>query len=319
MNSQTTMLQLVDDFIAYRKKLRYDTREDRRLLHQFARFADERASGEPLTEALILQWVGDGEPKASPYRLNALRKFVPWLALHDERVVVPRAELLRSVRRIRTTPYIYSPDEVDALFDAIWNTNAVKWGEWPRASYAVAVGLLESTGIRVAEAVNLDDEDVDLNNGHLHVRNSKNLPLRLVPLHASAVAALQRYRDRRQRYCLRSKSRAFILSYQGRRLSAQNMQKFFMLTRKVAGVPFRLHRRHPRLYDFRHTFASRHLLRAYRENRDIGVEIADLSVYLGHKNIANTYWYLSALPELRVLCAERFRRYAEEIHRGGRR
>jgi len=96
------------------------------------------------------------------------------------------------------------------------------------------------------------------------------------------------------------------------------MQLFFKKVREAAGVPRRPHRREVRLYDFRHTFASRHLLRAYRENRDIDVEIANLSVYLGHENIANTYWYLTALPELRALCAERFRRYAEEIRREGR-
>ena len=317
MKNQTTMLEMVDSFLDYRKQLRFSTREEGRCLRQFARFADERASGAPLSEALILEWAGAGKPEASPYRLEAFRNFVPWLVLHDERVIAPRAELMRERRHARTAPYIYEPEEVKALFDAIWSTGSVSWGEWPRFSHDVAMGLLESTGIRVAEASNLDDDDVDLGNGHLHVRNSKNLPLRLVPLDVTVVAGLRRYRERRQRYCPRPQSRAFILSYKGRRLTPHAMQVFFQHVRKAAGVPFRPHRRDPRLYDFRHTFASHHLLQAYRENRDIDVAIANLSVYLGHKNIANTYWYLTALPELRALCAERFRRYAEEIRREG--
>jgi len=31
-----------------------------------------------------------------------------------------------------------------------------------------------------------------------------------------------------------------------------------------------------------------------------------LSTYVGHTNITNTYWYLSAVPELMALAANRF-------------
>lgn len=318
MKSSETMVSLMESFIEQRTRLGFSFTKELGRLRRFARFADEHALGKPVTEALILQWAGEGLAEPLPYRAYALRNFIPWLALRDKRVIVPRPGLFRLPRRYRPMPYLYAPDEVEALFDAVWHTDAVSWGEWPRASHAVTLGLLESTGMRVAEAANLDDIDVDLEKGHLLVRFSKNLPLRLVPLHKTGVAALRRYRERRRRHCPNPVSRAFILSSQGHRLGTHRMQVFFAKVRKAAGVPFRPHRRKPRLYDFRHTFASRHLLRAYREDRDIDVEIADLSVYLGHQNIANTYWYLSAFPELRSLCAERFRRYAEALRREGR-
>lgn len=318
MSGQTTLRQMVKNFLEYRGQLHFSNKDEARILRQFASFADEYAPGAPVSEKLILQWAAASKPKNSRRDLYELRNFIPWLALRDDRVIAPRLELLRCSRHPRTAPYIYAPEEVEALFAALWTTDSVRWGEWPRASHAAALGLLESTGIRVGEAANLDDDDVDLSSGNLHIRKSKNLPLRLVPLHETAVAALHRYRKQRQKYCPRPKSRAFLLSLTGRRLNTLPMQVFFRKVRKSACVPFRPHRREPRLYDFRHAFASRHLLRAYRENRDIDVEVADLSVYMGHQRIANTYWYLTALPELRALCAERFRRYAEAIRRGDR-
>ena len=58
--------------------------------------------------------------------------------------------------------------------------------------------------------------------------------------------------------------------------------------------------RNPCLHDLRHTFACNHLLRAYRENRNIDNAVHELSIYLGHATLASTYWYLSGVPALLV-------------------
>ena len=54
----------------------------------------------------------------------------------------------------------------------------------------------------------------------------------------------------------------------------------------------------PRLHDLRHTFAIRTLLGWYRSGEDVQAKIPSLSTYLGHREPASTYWYLSAVPEL---------------------
>jgi integrase len=53
-----------------------------------------------------------------------------------------------------------------------------------------------------------------------------------------------------------------------------------------------------RLYDFRHTFATRALTKFYQNGHDIDAKIHALSIYLGHKYIQCTYWYLTNVPEL---------------------
>ena len=61
----------------------------------------------------------------------------------------------------------------------------------------------------------------------------------------------------------------------------------------------------PRLHDLRHTFAVRTLLGWYRAGEDVQAKIPSLSTYLGHREPASTYWYLSAAPQLLALAAAR--------------
>ena len=63
--------------------------------------------------------------------------------------------------------------------------------------------------------------------------------------------------------------------------------------------------RRPRLRDLRHSFAIKTLERWYREEADVYARLPALSTYLGHVCPSDTYWYLSATPELLRLAARR--------------
>ena len=70
-------------------------------------------------------------------------------------------------------------------------------------------------------------------------------------------------------------------------------------------------RRHK--HDLRHSFAVRTILDWYREGVDVQARMPLLSTYLGHVHPSDTYWYLSAAPELLEFAGERLER-----HLGGR-
>ena len=61
----------------------------------------------------------------------------------------------------------------------------------------------------------------------------------------------------------------------------------------------------PRVHDMRHTFAVRTLAGWYRDGGDVAARMPLLSAYLGHVSPVSTYWYLSAVPELLELAAQR--------------
>lgn len=56
------------------------------------------------------------------------------------------------------------------------------------------------------------------------------------------------------------------------------------------------------------------LIDAHRQGGDVDARIAALGTYLGHVDPVNTYWYLSASPELMALVRDRM-----TAHQQGRR
>ena len=66
----------------------------------------------------------------------------------------------------------------------------------------------------------------------------------------------------------------------------------------------------PNLRCLRHTFAVRRLLNWYSQGMDVNKLLPQLSVYLGHAKPQNTYWYLTATPELLRKAGSRFESYA---------
>ena len=86
---------------------------------------------------------------------------------------------------------------------------------------------------------------------------------------------------------------------------------FYVLSRQI-GLRGPSARHGPRLHDFRHRFALQTLLHWYRSGREIEPLLPILSTYLGHVHVSDTYWYLSACPELMGLAVERLERRWEE-------
>ena len=80
------------------------------------------------------------------------------------------------------------------------------------------------------------------------------------------------------------------------------MLKTFRTLRDSVGIGAQFPR-HVRIHDARHTFAVTALLGWYRDGIDVQTRLPWLSTYLGHRNPASTYTYLSAAPELLAYAA----------------
>jgi integrase/recombinase XerD len=57
------------------------------------------------------------------------------------------------------------------------------------------------------------------------------------------------------------------------------------------------------------------MLDSYQSGGDPQARLAQLSTYLGHADPANTYWYLSAAPDLLALAAQRLEDHLTETSR----
>jgi integrase len=141
--------------------------------------------------------------------------------------------------------------------------------------------------------------DVDLKEGVLTIRDTEFGKSRLVPLHMTSQHALAAYAQRRDAHLSpAARSQYFFVAEQGGKLLLQYVHKvFWQLSRKI-GLRGPLDHSGPRLHDFRHRFAVQTLLNCYRSEHSVELILPVLSTYLGHTCVRDTYWYLSACPEL---------------------
>jgi integrase len=220
-----------------------------------------------------------------------VRGFAKYLLTIDARTEVPPLDAFPHPRS-RSAPYVYSPEDLTALLSA---TDTLV-SPLATATYKTLLGLLAVTGMRVGEAVALDDRDVDRHRAVLVIRKSKFGKSREVPLHASSVTALERYRRDRDRLAPRQSSPSFFVSSVGTRLIYQNVHATFLRLVYAAGLSAR--RPRPTIHDLRHTFAIRTVLAWHRDGADVEARVPLLSTYMGHVGPSSTYWYLTAVPEL---------------------
>ena len=81
---------------------------------------------------------------------------------------------------------------------------------------------------------------------------------------------------------------------------------FGKLTGKVGLRPVRDGARRASLHSFRHSFAVRRLRAWHEAGLDVQTLLPTLSVYLGHVRPEDTYWYLTATPDLLRAAGSRF-------------
>lgn len=292
----------LEDYLALRRSLGFKLERAGKLLAQFVTHC-EVTGADVVTIELALSWATLPEG-ASPswlgHRLSVVRGFARHLALLDDRTEVPPADMLPA-RSHRATPYLYTEGEVVRLMGASGKLRS----PLRRATLQTVVGLLYVTGMRVGEVIRLDREDVDLTCGLLLVRDSKFGKSRELPVYDSTTVVLRAYARQRDELCPQASSPAFFVSLAGTRLRYDNFHLAFRGLVREARLTPRSPTCRPRPHDLRHSFAVSTLIAWYRDGGDVESRLASLSTYLGHAHPANTYWYLSAAPELLGLAAER--------------
>ena len=303
MNPLSTHL---DKYLKLRRQLGYKLRVTGILLRNFVRFAEEEGASF-ITTKMALRWAT--QPNLKPVqrgnRLGMVRRFAEYVSALDARTEVPAQKLL-PCQFHRRPPYLYREEDVLQLIDAARHIDPTH--ELKGATHGTLFGLLAVTGVRVGEALALDREDVDLKRNLLTIRRGKGNKSRLVPLHFSTGQALQQYASLRDKIYPQPLSSSFFVSEKGTRLLHCTVHRWFLLVACQIGLRKPGDRRGPRLHDLRHYFAIRTLLNWYRSNADAEAHLPELATYLGHVHVSDSYWYLSATPELLKLATLRWQR-----------
>lgn len=299
-----TLPQALDEYLALRQAMGFQVRDARSLLRRFITFLEQQEATY-ITHELAVHWATEPhavQPAEWARRLSLVRGFARYRSATDPRTQIPSMGVLPYQPR-RASPYLYSDAEIGQLLQA---AEQLPSPTGLRAqTYVAAFGLLAVTGMRVGELVGLDDTDVDLTRGHLTIEHGKFGKSRLLPVHPTTREALHHYVvERDSRYPI-PQTPSFLVSEQGTRLSNWALRRTFVTLSRQIGLRGPADSHGPRLHDFRHRFAVEVLLRWYREGVDVERHLPELSTYLGHVKVSDTYYYLSATPALLELAMNR--------------
>lgn len=306
----TSLQERVDDYLRLRRALGYKLERHGRLLPQLVAYL-EAAGASTVKRELAISWARlppGAHPRYWAARLAIARGFAAYLKTLDPATEVPPAGVF-AARYLRPTPYLWSGEDIRRVLEA---ARALR-PPLRAASYEALFGLLAVTGMRVGEAVALEPGDVDLEGGVITIREhtAKLERARLVPLHPTTVAALERYASARRRLCPSPRGNTFFVSAAGTSIDRSAVSKTLRAITTALGLRSEAVR--PRAHDLRHSFAVSTLVGWQQAGVRIDEQIAALSAYLGHASPSDTYWYLSATPELMGAAAERL-----ELRFGGR-
>jgi integrase/recombinase XerD len=193
-------------------------------------------------------------------------------------------------------PYIYSREELALLLDTTRSTQLDRSCVLDQNTVRTLLLFIYGTGARLAEALSLRLENVDLRKRLVTVPDPREGRARTIPF------------GRNLEKCLRS----YLISCAGRRVSCLN----FFLDKKgkaIADPTFRgnfqrlLRRagirqgvdatRPPGIRDLRHTFAVHRLSAWLKQGKNPRRMLPVLSAYMGHVKWTATEQYLSLTPE----------------------
>lgn len=296
--------QAVDDYLALRRAMGFKLYAAGLLLPRFIDFLEQQGVTVITTEWAV-HWATQPrqvQPAEWARRLSLVRGFARYYSGIDPRTEIPPTQLLPH-RYPRRSPYLYSDAEITQLLQA---ARQLPSPSGLRAcTYATALALLAVTGMRVGELVALDNDDIDLANGVLTIRHAKFDKARCLPVHATTEQALYEYVQQRDSHHPIPPTPSFFLSETGTRLTVNTVERTFVTLSRQIGLRGSTDRYGPRLQDLRHRFAVQTLLRWYRQGEAVEQRLPELSTYLGHVKVSDTFWYLSAVPELLHLAMQR--------------
>jgi integrase/recombinase XerD len=306
----TTIRAAAEDYLAIRRSLGFKLGTQGRVLMDFVAYLERKGMDTVTTEAAV-EWATTPAGASALWhamRLGVARRFAAHLQLLDPGCEVPAPDLLPERHR-RLPPHLFSPEDIAALM-----AHARRLRPSFRAATAeTVIGLLAVTGMRAGELARLNRDDIDLTAGTLAVRAAKFNKSRVLALHDTTVEALRGYAILRDQRWPHACSPAFFMSIKGNRLSQSALNATFTILARAAGLePGPTSRaRRPTPHGLRHSFAVTTLIEWYRADDDVQARLPALSAFMGHTQPKDTYWYLSAVPELLALASDRARRHSE--------
>ena len=300
---QGVFSELLQNFVSFKRSMgfKYDAAADE--LYRFSIFSTRFTMTVPaLTKEIVQAWslqrLNEGIRNLRR-RAYVLRQFALYLNSlgYEAYIILPES----NTRYYTFTPYIFTHDEIKRIFASSDRLCPSRRSNMDLI-LPVILRMLYSCGLRVSEAVDLQNKHVNLHEGLLEIKNSKFGKDRLIPMSDSMLSVCRQYF--RNFHQFSSNEDYFFMGIDRKPITRDNVYRRFREVLWESGISHGGKGEGPRLHDLRHTFAVHALKKAVDRNVDVYCALPILSTYLGHASIEATSQYVrltaSAFPEIRA-------------------
>jgi len=294
----------IKQFIQLKRKLGFKYRNEAFALSKIDAFAlKTNQSSISITRRFAELWSEKRPNESEEYRYQRILVLAQLSSYMNDLGVASFIPKLPPFPKSSFVPYIYSQKEIAALFKAC---DKLRIGITHKDSclfcMPVLLRLLYATGIRIGEALELTNDDVDLEDTYIRIKDAKNGKQRIIPISPSLVNVCNEYLNYRN-FLPYQKSGAgyFFVNVSGNKCG-QSVRIWFRKCLELADIPYLGEKQGPRIHDLRHTFAVTSLASMAESGMDLYVSLPILSNYLGHQSIGATNHYVrltaSMFPDL---------------------
>lgn len=290
-----TFAQIVDDYVHEKRAIGYHFDKGSQMIRRIVNIQEEIDHGAPrLSRELVDRWIEktpwENETNRS-HRISYLRGLGTYMVrMRYDAIIVPKR--LTIVKDYTYTPYIFSDRELGSLLSTIDQLCATGISIHSDLVFPVIFRILIGCGSRITETLQIEKKDVDVENGTLLLRNTKNRKERIIPMTESLVRRCREYMCSSQSISSFNSSRWFLPNKKG---LPYNSSTAYVLYRKVLRLSDISHGgrgKGPRLHDLRHTFAVRVLNKWVRDGKNLTTALPYLAIYMGHEGLKACQHYL---------------------------
>lgn len=303
ISCQSIYAPYINDLISFKRSLGFKYLEQARIFRRFDTFIiKENIKQIGITRELFEKW-RDLIPEASDnYKyvrcvcLNQLAAYLSDIGILSYVSRLPR-------RRCSFTPYVFSKQEMSILFE-VSNQLEANRKQMNSVIFSIPILLrfLYATGLRISEALSLNNEDVNLSDNFFVIKDSKNKKERLVPLSQTLSLSCKKYLRYKEKLPISiSANTPFFVSLNGARYTQSEAYHWFREVLRRSNIPFigsEHKHRGPRLHDLRHTAACHALAQMAENGMDLYCSLPILSTFLGHQSLKATDMYVRLTAEM---------------------
>lgn len=286
---------LIEQYIEFKRSMGYafDNAYTFKMFDDFT--IENGATSIGLTKKMAIKWMEkrQNESDVTRYkRVNTIVNFSIYLNQLGYQSHIPRQ---LKIYKSTFTPHIFSKEELNLFFDAC-DTIEVNGQTTMKYILPVVFRLIYGCGLRVSEALAIKCEDVNLDDGNITIRETKNGSDRMLPLSESLKTVCIQY----SKYCLSlpSPSDYFFMQKNKKKYASDTVYRWFRKILWKAGIPHGGKGIGPRVHDLRHSFSVHSLAEMSRQGLDLYYSLPILSKYLGHSSLEATDKYVRLTSDM---------------------